>query len=110
MLCHFVDEEHRTFRREAIIEMLHEQGVALYDTASVVRRLKNTASDKDLEVVETTDLTALARQLPRLETIVTTGEKATGLLAAHGVYLKQSCNAATLLGLALGLQHPRSFL
>lgn len=80
---HFVDEEHHTFRREAIIEMLHEQGVALYDTASVVRRLKNTASDKDLEVVEPTDLTALVRQLPRLETIVTTGEKATGLLAAH---------------------------
>lgn len=80
---HFVDEEHRTFRREAIVEMLHEQGIALYDTAAVVRRLKNTASDKDLEVVEPTDLSALVRQLPLLQNIVTTGEKATGLLAAH---------------------------
>ena len=80
---YFVDEEHRTFRREAIMEMLRSQGVALYDTAVAVRRLKNTASDKDLEVVEPTDLSALVRQLPHLETIVTTGEKATGLLAAH---------------------------
>lgn len=80
---HFVDEEHRTFRREAIIEMLHKQGIALYDTAVAVRRLKNTASDKDLKVVEPTDLSALVRRLPQLQTIVTTGEKATGLLAAH---------------------------
>jgi G:T/U-mismatch repair DNA glycosylase len=80
---HFVDEEHRTCRREAIVEMLHEQGIALYDTAAAVRRLKNTASDKDLEVVEPTDLSALVRQLPLLQNIVTTGEKATGLLAAH---------------------------
>ena len=80
---HFVDEEQKTFRREAIIEMLQEQGIALYDTAVTVRRLKNTASDKDLEVVEPTDLSALISQLPQLQTVVTTGEKATGLLAAH---------------------------
>ncbi len=80
---HFVDEEHRTFRLEAIKQMLQEQGIALYDTATVVRRLKNTASDKDLEVVQPTDLSALVRQLPQLRAIVSTGEKSCLLAAAH---------------------------
>lgn len=79
----FVDEEHRTFRREAIEQMLHEQGIAIYDTAEEVIRTKNTASDKDLEVARPTDLKALISQLPSLQAIVTTGEKATALAAAQ---------------------------
>ena len=53
---HFVDQEQKTFRKECIIDFLNEQGIALYDTATAVVRTKNTASDKDLEVVEPTDL------------------------------------------------------
>ena len=79
----FVDEEHHTFRREAIEQMLCEQGIAIYDTAEEVIRTKNTASDKDLEVTRPTDLKALISQLPSLQAIVTTGEKATALAAAQ---------------------------
>ena len=52
------------------------------DTATKVRRLKNTASDKDLEVVEPTDLKAMVDSLPELTDIVTTGQKATDVLCS----------------------------
>ena len=55
---HFVDTEAKTFRLDRIIPFLNERRIGMYDTATVVRRLKNTASDKDLEVVEATDLKA----------------------------------------------------
>ena len=56
---HFVDVEHKTFRLDLIIPFLREHGIGMYDTATAVIRLKNTASDKDLEVVEPTDLKAM---------------------------------------------------
>ena len=54
--------------------------MALFDTATAVRRLQDNASDKFLEVVEPTDITALLQQIPACKAIVTTGEKATGVL------------------------------
>ena len=78
----FVDTAGKTFRLDDITAFLRERGIGLYDTATAVRRLKNTASDKDLEVVEPTDLRAMARLLPQLTDIVTTGQKATDVLAA----------------------------
>ena len=59
---------------------LNEKGIALFDTASSIRRLQDNASDKFLEVVEATDVTALLRQLPECKAIVTTGQKATDTL------------------------------
>ena len=78
---YFVDEENHTFRREAIERMLHQQGIAIYDTAEAVIRTKNTASDKDLQVVRPTDIKLLMGRMPALCAIVTTGEKATSLAA-----------------------------
>ncbi len=80
---HFVDEEARCFKLEAIVAFLRERGVAIYDTACKVRRTRNTASDKDLEVIESADLDALLSALPCCHTVVTTGQKATELFAAH---------------------------
>jgi len=77
---HFVDVERKTFCLDAIIDFLTAKGIGMYDTATAVRRLKNTAADKDLEVAEPTDLKAMVRSLPRLEAIVTTGQKATDVL------------------------------
>ena len=77
---HFVNVENKTFRLDEIIEFLTAKGIGMYDTATAVRRLKNTAADKDLEVVEPTNLKAMVRSLPRLEGIVTTGQKATDVL------------------------------
>lgn len=77
---HFVDVEHKTFRLDLIVPFLRQYGIGMYDTATAVRRLKNTASDKDLEVVEPTDLKAMVDSLPCLTNIVTTGQKATDVL------------------------------
>lgn len=80
---HFVVNEERTFRREEIIRLLCREGIALYDTATEVIRTRNTASDKDLQVVTPTDLDTLLQRIPMLENVVTTGQKATDLFTEH---------------------------
>ena len=75
---YFVDVERKRFIKEKIVDFLNDKGIALYDTAQVIRRLKGNASDAFLEVVEATDLCALLRQIPQCHAIATTGEKATG--------------------------------
>ena len=79
----FVDRERSVFRRGDIIRFLEAKGIGLYDTACAVRRTKNTASDKDLEVVTPTDLDALLRRIPSCMAVVTTGQKATDVFASH---------------------------
>lgn len=77
---YFLNETRKAFCRERIIDFLNEKGIALFDTASSIHRLQDNASDKFLEVVEATDVTALLRQLPECKAIVTTGQKATDTL------------------------------
>ena len=77
---YFLNETRKAFCRERIIDFLNEKGIALFDTSSSIRRLQDNASDKFLEVVEATDVTALLRQLPECKAIVTTGQKATDTL------------------------------
>lgn len=75
---YFVDVERKCFVKEMIVEFLRQKGIALYDTAQTVKRLKDNASDAFLEIVEPTDIRALLRQIPDCHAIATTGEKATG--------------------------------
>lgn len=77
---HFEIKEHKTFDRERIIEFCTTKGIALYDTATEVRRLKDNASDKFLEIVTPTDIDSLIAQLPDATAIVTTGQKATDII------------------------------
>ena len=53
---HFADKSQKAFRKERIIDFLNEKGIALFDTATAVRRLQDNASDKYLEVVRPTDI------------------------------------------------------
>ena len=76
----FVDERAKCFKKEMIVEFLLDKGIALYDTASAIRRLQDNAADKFLEVVTPTDLPRLLGQIPRCTAIVTTGQKATDTL------------------------------
>ena len=66
-----------------MIEFLTEKGIALYDTASSIRRLQDNASDKYLEVIEPTDIPLLLKQLPHCKAIVTTGQKATDIICSQ---------------------------
>ena len=77
---HFLNESKKAFCREQIIDFLNKKGIALFDTASAIRRLRDNASDKFLEVVQSTDIAAMLRQLPECKAIVTTGQKATDTL------------------------------
>jgi len=74
---YFVDIDHKRFRIEQIVAHCQTKGIAFFDTSTAVRRLKDNASDKFLEIVIPTDIQALLSQLPLCQAIVTTGEKAT---------------------------------
>lgn len=73
----FVDKKEKRFRQMEIIQFAEETGIAMYDTAEEVRRLKDNASDNFLEIVRPTDIDSLLAQLPLCQAIATTGEKAT---------------------------------
>ena len=79
----FWNNDARCFDLPAIKAMLDREGIALWDTAMAVRRLKDNASDKFLEIVEPIDLEALLDQHPSITTVITTGEKASGVIAAQ---------------------------
>ena len=79
---HFVDVLNKRFKIDEIVAFCKEKGLAFFDTSTAIRRLQDNASDKFLEVVESTDIPALLQQLPHLRAIVTTGEKATETICA----------------------------
>ena len=80
---HFLLPEKKAFNKDYLVEFLTGKGIALYDTATSVRRLQDNASDKFLEVVEPTDIRLLLKQLPQCRAIVTTGQKATDIIRSQ---------------------------
>ena len=76
---HFVASTKR-FDRDKCADFAAERGIAMFDTATQVRRLKDNASDKFLEIVTPTDIAALLKEIPQCSTIVTTGQKATDVI------------------------------
>ena len=67
---------------ERIKALLREHRIALHDTGHAIRRLAGNASDKYLEIVEPVDLEGLLARMPECHTVVTTGEKAAGVVAS----------------------------
>ena len=86
-LIHFADKNHfcipgeKRFNEALIRKFCADEGLAFYDTACEVRRLKDNASDAFLEVVTPTDIPALLSRIPSCHKLITTGEKATGVVA-----------------------------
>lgn len=82
----------KRFDKERVVQFCREKGIALFDTARKVRRLKDNADDNFLEIVEGTDVFALLDQLPECRTVVTTGGKASEELQSyfesHGLKVK----------------------
>ena len=77
---HFELKGEKRFCKERIEAFCNEKGIALYDTACEVVRLKDNASDKFLEVVTPTDIRALLSALPHCTAVITTGQKATDVI------------------------------
>ena len=80
---HFVASAEKRFSLRSIVCFCQQRGIAFFDTASAVRRLKDNAADEFLEVVEPTDIRRLLEQLPHVVAVVTTGQKATDTLCAY---------------------------
>ena len=101
-LLFYADRQHfesgpdapKTFDRERIIAFCRTEGLAFFDTALRVRRLKANASDNFLDIVEPTDVGSLLAHMPQCTRIVTTGGKASDelrntLSSAAGCEVKQ---------------------
>lgn len=73
----------KKFDKDSIVTFCAERGIAMFDTATEVIRLKDNASDKFLQVTKATDINALLRQIPECRAIVTTGQKATDVISEH---------------------------
>ena len=88
-LIHFGDKNHfcvvgeKRFDEARIRDFCTSEGLAFYDTAREVHRLKDNASDAFLEVVTPTDIPSLLAQIPSCHTLVTTGQKATEVIASR---------------------------
>ncbi|WP_300736911.1 uracil-DNA glycosylase family protein [uncultured Alistipes sp.] len=77
---HFLEPGGRRFDRARIEAFCRGRGVALYDTAEEVIRLKDNASDNFLQVVREVNLEALLARIPACRDIVVTGQKAADTL------------------------------
>ncbi|MBP5190253.1 MAG: uracil-DNA glycosylase family protein [Bacteroidales bacterium] len=75
-----VDAANKTFRLDDIRQLLLGRGIAIYDTATAIRRLNGTAADKDLEIVEKTNIRQLLNEIPLCNDIVCTGQKSFSVL------------------------------
>ncbi len=73
----------KAFDKDKIVAFCNEKGIALFDTARKVCRLKGNADDNFLEIVERTDVFELLEGMPECRTIVTTGGKASDELQAY---------------------------
>lgn len=69
------------FRIDDIKNILTQKHIALSDSAYKIRRLKNNASDKYLEIIEPVNLSALLARIPQCRALATTGAKAAGVVA-----------------------------
>ena len=74
--AHFILKEEKAFNLPLIKSIMAEKGVALYDTAFEVKRLKGNASDNFLQIVTASDIETLLKEMPHCNTIAVTGEKA----------------------------------
>nr|WP_314698307.1 uracil-DNA glycosylase family protein [uncultured Prevotella sp.] len=80
---YFVDEENKTYKLDLLKVFLKEKGIAIFDTALRIHRKKGTASDKDLEIVETADLDGMLCVLPECKAVLTAGQLATKVFTEH---------------------------
>ena len=80
-LIHFYDPHHfevagaKRFDRQLITRFCADKGLAFFDTASKVCRLKGNASDEFLLIIKPAPIADMLQTMPRCNTIVTTGGK-----------------------------------
>ncbi len=79
---YFILKDEKIFNLPLIKSIMSEKGIALYDTALEVKRLKGNASDNHLQIITTSYIATLLKKMPHCNTIAVTGEKAANTLLA----------------------------
>lgn len=88
-VIHFDDKNYfeikreKRFDKERIMSFCEENGMAFFDTARKVCRLKDNADDNFLDIQEPTDVFALLNHMPSCSVVVTTGGKASEEMCAY---------------------------
>ena len=86
---HFIAEGGKGFDCGKIQAFCREKGLAFFDTASRVCRLKGNASDEFLVILRPADISGMLEAMPLCNTIVTTGGKSseefTAILDRKGI-------------------------
>ena len=78
---HVVVTGQKRFDKEKIETFCQEKGIAMYDTASEIIRLKDNASDNFLKITKETDISRLLSELPGCDSVIVTGQKACDIAA-----------------------------
>ena len=79
---YFINNESNQFDKAKIIKHLTKIGIALGDTGYEVKRLKDNAADKYLEIVTPINLNNILELIPSCTTIASTGQKAAEIISA----------------------------
>lgn len=79
---HFTAACGKGFDYDKVVVFCTEQGIALYDAAMMVKRLKGNASDNFLKIIVPTDIQSMLRSMPECRAVVSTGGKSAEQIAA----------------------------
>lgn len=79
---YFVDASAKSFHLTTLKTFLTDKGIALSDTGREVVRTAGNASDKALDIRRQIDLPAILAEMPDCKAVISTGEKAAGVIAA----------------------------
>lgn len=78
---HFVVSGQKRFDYGKVTDFCRREGIALYDAAYMVKRLRGNASDNFLKIMEPADIHAILAGMPSCEAVVSTGGKSAGQIA-----------------------------
>ena len=79
---HFVVPGQKRFDYARVVDFCRREGIALYDAAYMVKRLRSNASDNFLKIIEPTDIQSLLSSMPSCSAVVSTGGKSAEQIAS----------------------------
>ena len=79
---HFVVPGQKRFDYGRVVDFCRREGIALYDAAFMVKRLRGNASDNFLKIIEPTDIQSLLSSMPSCSAVVSTGGKSAEQIAS----------------------------
>ena len=78
----FVVPGQKRFDYARVVDFCRREGIALYDAAYMVKRLRGNASDNFLKIIEPTDIQSLLSSMPSCSAVVSTGGKSAEQIAS----------------------------